>query len=75
MVDAKASDFVSAVKIPNFIPFDPSLWFSMLESTFELAIPKSITENKTKHNYCVAHLSPDAIILVRDIILNHDQTD
>lgn len=66
---------VSAVKIPNFISTDPQLWFSMVESTFELASPRAITESKTKYNYCVASLPPDIALLVRDIILSPDSTD
>ncbi|GFW75841.1 uncharacterized protein TNCV_4430231 [Trichonephila clavipes] len=42
----------------------------MLESTFELAVPKPITDERTKYNYCVAHLSPDAAMAVRDVILS-----
>lgn len=75
MVETKTLNFVSAVKNSNFIPSDPSLWFSLLESTFELAILKPIIESKTKYNYWIIYLSPDAIILGRDIILNPDQTD
>ncbi|GFW10213.1 uncharacterized protein TNCV_1849301 [Trichonephila clavipes] len=42
----------------------------MLESTFELAVPKPITDERTKYNYCVSHLSPDAAMAVRDVILS-----
>ncbi|GFR11877.1 uncharacterized protein TNCT_292701 [Trichonephila clavata] len=66
---------ISAVKIPAFISSDPALWFSMLESTFELAVPKSITDERTKYNYCVAHLSPDAAMEVRDVILSPVSTN
>lgn len=59
----------AAVKIPVYNPIDPALWFAMCESTFELAVPKPITDNKTKFNYCVAHLPPEIASLVRDIIL------
>ncbi|GFW90623.1 uncharacterized protein TNCV_566611 [Trichonephila clavipes] len=61
---------ISAVKIPAFVLSDPALWFGMLESTFELAVPKPITDERTKYNYCVAHLSPDAAMAVRDVILS-----
>ncbi|GFY00979.1 uncharacterized protein TNCV_1363851 [Trichonephila clavipes] len=47
---------------------DPVLWFGMIESTFELAVPKPITDERTKYNYCVAHLSPDTAMAVRDVI-------
>ncbi|GFY34525.1 hypothetical protein TNCV_2822111 [Trichonephila clavipes] len=61
---------ISAVKIPAFVSSDPALWFGMLESTFEFAVPKPITDERTKYNYCVAHLSPDAAMAVRDVILS-----
>ncbi|GFU77027.1 uncharacterized protein TNCV_4521831 [Trichonephila clavipes] len=61
---------ISAVKIPAFVSSDPALWFGMLESTFELAVPKPITDERTKYNYCVAHLSPYAAMAVRDVILS-----
>ncbi|GFX12313.1 uncharacterized protein TNCV_63591 [Trichonephila clavipes] len=63
-------EVISAVKIPAFVSSDPALWFGMLESTIELAVPKPITDERTKYNYCVAHLSPDAAMAVRDIILS-----
>ncbi|KAF8787923.1 hypothetical protein HNY73_009472 [Argiope bruennichi] len=66
---------ISAVKMPNFIPSDPSLWFTMVESTFELAIPKPITASRTKFNYCVSTLPPEIAITVRDIILSPDAAD
>ncbi|GFX11691.1 uncharacterized protein TNCV_4340371 [Trichonephila clavipes] len=65
---------ISAVKIPAFVS-DPALWFKMLESTFELAVPKPITDERTKYNYCVAHLSPDAAMVVQDIILSPGSTN
>ncbi|GFX18742.1 uncharacterized protein TNCV_3019001 [Trichonephila clavipes] len=63
---------ISAVKIPAFVcvSSDPALWFGMLESTFKLAVPKPITDERTEYNYCVAHLSPDASMAVRDVILS-----
>ncbi|GFT08952.1 fatty acyl-CoA reductase [Trichonephila clavipes] len=66
---------ISAVKIPAFISSDPVLWFEMLESTFELAVPKPITEERAQYNYCVAHLSPDAAKAVRDVILSTESTN
>ncbi|GBM79529.1 hypothetical protein AVEN_209501-1 [Araneus ventricosus] len=46
----------------------------MLESTFELAIPKPITESRTKYNHCVANLPPDIAMTVRDIIISPNKT-
>ncbi|GFX19710.1 uncharacterized protein TNCV_2076181 [Trichonephila clavipes] len=66
---------ISAVKIPAFVSSNPVLWFEMLESTFELAVPKPITDERTLYKYCVAHLSPDAVIAVRDVILSPGSTN
>ncbi|GBN64042.1 hypothetical protein AVEN_98858-1 [Araneus ventricosus] len=66
---------ISAVKIPAFIATDPALWFNVVESTFELAVPKPITDGRTKYNYCVPHSSPDAAGAVRDVILSPGSTD
>lgn len=66
---------VSAVKIPMFNFSDPGLWFTMCESTFELGIPKPITESRTKFNYIVATLPPEAATIIRDVITNPDPTD
>lgn len=65
----------AAVKIPVFIPTDPALWFTMIESTFQLAVPKPITDSRTKYNYCVSHLPPEIAMTVRDIILSPDSAD
>ncbi|GBN19873.1 hypothetical protein AVEN_105804-1 [Araneus ventricosus] len=65
----------AAVVIPPFIQPDPALWFHMLESTFELASPKPITESKTKYNYVVAHLPPEIATVVRDVIIQPDSSD
>ncbi|GBN03606.1 hypothetical protein AVEN_141230-1 [Araneus ventricosus] len=64
-----------AVKMPPFYFGDPQLWFIMAETTFQLAIPKPITASATKYNYCVAHLSPEAAAIVRDVITCPDKDD
>ena len=66
---------VSMVKTPNFIATDPQLLFSMVETSFELVLPKPITENKIKYNHCVVSLPSGIVVLVRDIILSTDATD
>lgn len=66
---------VNAVKIPPYNFADPSLWFFMCESTFQLGIPKPVTESLTKYNYIVANLPPEAASIVRDVITNPDATD
>lgn len=65
----------SAVVIPPFIQVDPALWFHMLESTFALASPKPITEERTKFNYVVAHLPPNIATVVRDVIMQPNATN
>lgn len=66
---------VNAVKIPAYNFGDPALWFTMCESTFELGTPKPVTESKTKFNYIVAHLPPEAATIVRDVITNPNAAD
>ncbi|GFT79763.1 uncharacterized protein NPIL_402851 [Nephila pilipes] len=66
---------VSAIKIPTFIPSDPSLWFTMLELTFELVIPKPIMTSRTKSNHCVISLPSDIAMTLGDIIISPDKTD
>ena len=66
---------VSAVKIPVYNFSDPALWFTICESTFQLGCPKPVTESKTKYNYIIAHLPPEATTIIRDVILNPDAAD
>ncbi|GBM43834.1 hypothetical protein AVEN_166231-1 [Araneus ventricosus] len=66
---------ISAVKILAFIANDHALWFKMVESTFQLAVPKPITDERTKYNYCVSHLSPYGEIEVRYVILSSESKD
>ncbi|GFW01064.1 uncharacterized protein TNCV_1763021 [Trichonephila clavipes] len=70
-----ATPETAAVVFPPFIQRDPALWFYMIESTFELASPKPITESKTKYNYAVSHLPPDIVTVVRDVIIQPDISD
>ena len=60
---------VSAVRIPLYNHNDPALWFILCESSFELAVPKPITESRTKYNYAVANLPPDVAAIVRDVLI------
>lgn len=66
---------VCAVKIPTYNFQDPALWFTMCEATFELGTPKPITESKTKFNYIISHLPPEAATIIRDVITNPDKTE
>lgn len=40
----------------------------MCEHSFMLAVPKLITESRSKFNYIVANLSPERALIVRDFI-------
>ncbi|GFT07357.1 transposon Tf2-11 polyprotein [Trichonephila clavipes] len=63
---------VGAVKIPAYNFHDPALWFTMCDSTFQLGCLKAITDSKTKFNYIIAHLPPEAATIIRDVIMNPD---
>ncbi|GFT09919.1 uncharacterized protein NPIL_249951 [Nephila pilipes] len=66
---------VSEVKIPAFTPSDPSMWFTMLESTFEIAAPKPITTSRTKYNHCFVSLSSEIAMSAQNLIILPDKTD
>ncbi|GFY46422.1 transposon Tf2-9 polyprotein [Trichonephila inaurata madagascariensis] len=44
----------------------------MYDNTFQLGYPQTITDNKIKFNYIIAHLPPEAAAIVRDVIMNFD---
>lgn len=58
-------DHVS-VKVPPFIPSDPELWFTLLESSFDAA---GITRDGTRYGYAVSSLDPKYAVEVRDILI------
>ncbi|GFX57621.1 uncharacterized protein TNCV_2676071 [Trichonephila clavipes] len=47
----------------------------MCDSTFQLGCPKAITDSKTKFNYIIAHLPPEAATIIRDVIMNPDPVE
>ncbi|GFX47506.1 hypothetical protein TNCV_618651 [Trichonephila clavipes] len=47
----------------------------MCDSTFQLGCPKPITDSKTKFNYIIAHLPPEAATIIRDVIMNPDPVE
>lgn len=54
------------MKVPQFIPSDPELWFSLLESGFDAS---GITQDATRYGYAVSGLDPKYATEVRDIII------
>ena len=60
-------DEVQAVslKLPQFWPADPDLWFAQAEAEFTL---RNITDEKTKYSYLVAALPQETARRVRDVL-------
>ncbi|XP_043263119.1 uncharacterized protein LOC122403585 [Colletes gigas] len=55
-----------AVKIPEFSPTDPELWFAMVENSLDAS---GVTTEATKFGYVLGALKPEYAAEVRDIIL------
>ncbi|GFV86518.1 transposon Tf2-9 polyprotein [Trichonephila clavipes] len=47
----------------------------MCDSTFQLGCPKAITDSRTKFNYIITHLPPEAATIIRDVIMNPDPVE
>lgn len=56
-----------AVKIPEFSPSDPELWFAMVERSLDAS---GVTAEMTKFGYVLGALKPEYAQEVRDIILS-----
>lgn len=56
-----------AVRIPEFCPGDPEMWFSMVERSFDAS---GVTTEKTKFGYVLGALNTRYAAEVRDIIMN-----
>ena len=54
-----------AVKLPQFWPADPDLWFAQAEAEFTI---KKITADETKYSYLVAALPQETARRVRDVL-------
>ncbi|CAK9820463.1 hypothetical protein ANTPLA_LOCUS10611 [Anthophora plagiata] len=56
-----------AVRIPEFCPGDPEMWFSMIERSFEAS---GVMSENTKFGYVLGALNTRYAAEVRDIIMN-----
>ncbi|XP_078051694.1 uncharacterized protein LOC144477829, partial [Augochlora pura] len=56
-----------AVRIPEFSPTDPELWFAMVERSLDAS---GVTAESTKFGYVLGALNAEYAAEVRDIILN-----
>ncbi|TRY75050.1 hypothetical protein TCAL_16808 [Tigriopus californicus] len=61
-----------AVRLPQFLDFNPELWFAQCEAAFELS---RVTSKKTKFNHCLAVLEPDVLQKVQSCIRSPDPTN
>lgn len=55
-----------AVRMPEFIPTDPELWFAMAEGNFASA---GVTGDRSKFGYIVGALPPKYAMEVKDVIM------
>lgn len=55
------------MRVPEFNPNDPELWFSIIDRNFQAA---GITVDATKFGYAVSALGPTCVTDVRNIITN-----
>jgi len=55
------------LRIPEFTPADPELWFSIMDRSFQAA---GITTDSTKFGYALTAIGPRYTLEVRDIIMN-----
>lgn len=63
--DPAVAVHAAAVKLPQFWPENPDLWFYQAEAQFEL---RSITVSRTKYFYLVAALTPEAASRVTSLL-------
>jgi len=58
------------LRLPEFTPADPELWFSILDRSFQAA---GITADSTKFGYALTAIGPRHTQEVRDIIIPSDR--
>ena len=63
---ATVTAYAISLKLPDFWPSDPELWFAQVEALFEA---QNITQEKTKFAHIVRVLPARYASEVRDIIL------
>jgi hypothetical protein len=61
-----------AVRLPQFWPERPTLWFAQAEAQFELA---GITSERTKYSHVISHLDHRYAAEVEDIITSPPERD
>ncbi|XP_064479357.1 uncharacterized protein LOC135392581 [Ornithodoros turicata] len=69
MATQQAPADISAIqiKLPEFWPNDPQVWFTQVEAQFAL---RNISSQTTRFNYVVAALTPSVATEVRDVLLS-----
>ncbi|XP_011705817.1 PREDICTED: uncharacterized protein LOC105461018 [Wasmannia auropunctata] len=55
------------MRMPEFTPADPELWFSIVDRSFQAA---GITVDATKFGYALTAIGPRYTVEVRDVIMN-----
>ncbi|KAH7972389.1 hypothetical protein HPB52_011608 [Rhipicephalus sanguineus] len=72
--DPAATQAVSAVsfRLPQFCPFDPSLWLAQVNSQFVTAC---VTTQTSKFHHVVSALPPEIASDIRDLILAPPETN